>query len=620
MCGIVGFTNNNNQIENPKELLVKMTDKLIKRGETSYGYYEKKNIYLGHRRLSIIDLENGNQPMSGKDEEGNNYTIIYNGEIYNVEELKHFLEVNGIILQTSSDTELILKGYIKFKERILNYLTGIFAFCIYDETNEKLFFARDQMGVKPLFYTILNNEIIFASEMKAILLTNKVERVLNIHSIQKLFGIGPARMKGETVFDNIFEIKPGHFAYFKDSKLQETQYFKITSTDHTDDVETTKEKIRYLLERSIKSQLISDVNIGAFLSGGIDSSIITAVASKNIGKEALKTFSIDYTDNDKNFIKTDFTPSRDNKYIDIMRKEFKLNHKYITLDNENLYFALYEAMIGRDVPSMADIDSSLLLFCRQVKKDVTVSLSGEFSDEIFCGYPWFFREDTLTSDTFPWSISLDLREDLLNPKIREAVGLKKYVSDMYKEAISEVPLENTKNSKDITMKILSYLTMYYFGSNLLDRTDRMSMLSSLEVRVPFADHNLVEYVYNIPWDIKNINGNEKGILREAFKDLIPDEVLFRKKNPYPKTFSPIYTKLVEDELIKVINRDDCKIKDIINMDYVKEILELTDEEFKRPWFGQLMQRPQLLAYLIQLEMWLHEYDITIPGVHYGKNI
>lgn len=611
MCGIVGFTNNNNQIENPKEILIQMTDKLIKRGETSYGYYEKKNVYLGHRRLSIIDLENGHQPMSAKDSEGNNYTIVYNGEIYNTEELKHFLEVNDVKINTSSDTELILKGYIKFKEKILNYLTGIFAFCIYDETKEELFLTRDQIGVKPLFYTILNNELIFASEMKSILLNEKVERILNIHGMQKLFGIGPARMKGETVFDNIFEIKPGHYVKFKDNDLEEKEYFKIKSTDHTDNIEATKEKIRYLLEKSIKNQLVSDVNIGTFLSGGVDSSIITAVASKNIGKEALKTFSIDYIDNDKNFVKSDFTPARDNEYIDIMKNEFKLNHKYITLDNEKLYYSLFEAMIGRDVPSMADIDSSLLLFCREVKQDVTVSLSGEFSDEIFCGYPWFFREDTLTSNTFPWSIALDLREDLLNTKIKDKVKIKEYVSNMYKEAIAEVPLENTKNSKDITMKILSYLTMYYFGANLLDRTDRMSMLSSLEVRVPFADHNLVEYVYNIPWDIKNINGSEKGILREAFKDLVPEDVLFRKKNPYPKTFSPVYTKLVEEEITKIITSDECKIKEIVNIDYIKEILSKTDDEFKRPWFGQLMQRPQLLAYLIQLEMWLNEYNIVI---------
>ena len=623
MCGIVGFTNKNNEIKNPKQLLVNMTEKLKKRGESSYGYYIKNNVYLGHRRLSIIDIEGGIQPMSALDNKGNNYTIVYNGEIYNTKELKNLLTAHDIILETTSDTEIILKGYIIFKEKILNYLTGIFAFVIYDENLDELFLARDQIGVKPLFYTLENNELIFASEIKAILENKKIKRVLDIEGIQKLFGIGPARMKGQTVFSNIHEIKPGYYAKFKNNefiknnelkqvnKLKEINYYKISSYTHTDDIETTKNKIRFFLERSIKSQLVADVNVGCFLSGGVDSSIITAVASKNLNKETLKTFSVDYIDNDKNFVKSDFTPSRDNKYIEIMKEKFNLNHKYITLDNKLLYNSLYEAMLGRDVPSMADIDSSLLLLCREVKKDVTVSLSGEFSDEIFCGYPWFFREESLSSNTFPWSTSLNLREELLNKNIKDKVNLKKYVSDMYKEAISEVPLDETKNNKDITMKILSYLTMFYFGANLLDRSDRMSMLSSLEVRVPFADHNLIEYVYNIPWDIKNINNMEKGILRESFKDLIPEEVLFRKKSPYPKTFSPAYTNLVIQELEKILNDKDCKIRNIINIEYIREIIKNKDDTFKVPWFGQLMQRPQLLAYLIQLEMWINEYNIEV---------
>ena len=623
MCGIVGFTNKNNEIKNPKQLLVNMTEKLKKRGESSYGYYIKNNVYLGHRRLSIIDIEGGIQPMSALDNKGNNYTIVYNGEIYNTKELKNLLTAHDIILETTSDTEIILKGYIIFKEKILNYLTGIFAFVIYDENLDELFLARDQIGVKPLFYTLENNELIFASEIKAILENKKIKRVLDIEGIQKLFGIGPARMKGQTVFSNIHEIKPGYYAKFKNNefiknnelkqvnKLKEINYYKISSYTHTDDIETTKNKIRFFLERSIKSQLVADVNVGCFLSGGVDSSIITAVASKNLNKEILKTFSVDYIDNDKNFIKSDFTPSRDNEYIEVMKNKFNLNHKYITLDNKLLYDSLYEAMLGRDIPSMADIDSSLLLLCREVKKDVTVSLSGEFSDEIFCGYPWFFREESLSSNTFPWSTSLNLREELLNKNIKDKVNLKKYVSDMYKEAISEVPLDETKNNKDITMKILSYLTMFYFGANLLDRSDRMSMLSSLEVRVPFADHNLVEYVYNIPWDIKNINNMEKGILRESFKDLIPEEVLFRKKSPYPKTFSPAYTNLVIQELEKILNDKDCKIRNIINIEYIREIIKNKDDTFKVPWFGQLMQRPQLLAYLIQLEMWINEYNIEV---------
>ncbi len=611
MCGIIGFTKYNNEIENPNELLENMTNKLKKRGETAHGYYITENVFLGHRRLSIIDLENGAQPMSRTDEEGNKYTIVYNGELYNADELRNLFKAFDIELSSKSDTELILKGYIHFKEKILNYLTGIFAFVIYDELNEEIFLARDQIGVKPLYYTVYNDDLFFSSEIKGILEYEKIDRILSINGVRKLFGIGPAKMLGESVFDNIFEIKPGYFAKFKGGKFTTREYFKIRSTDHTDDVITTAKKIRQMLTNSITSQLVSDVDIGCFLSGGVDSSIIAGVASNYLKDETLKTFSVDYIDNDKNFIKSDFVPSRDNYYIDIMKNEYNLNHKYITLDNTLLYNSLYEAMIARDVPSMADIDSSLLLFCREVKQDVTVSLSGEYSDEIFCGYPWFYREDTLNSNTFPWSVSLKLRNELLNKDIFTKVNLQGYVEEMYTKALEEVPLEDTKNEDDIKMKQLSYLTMFYFGSNLLDRSDRMSMASSLEVRVPFADHNLVEYVYNIPWEIKNYNNMEKGILREAFKDIIPDEVLFRKKSPYPKTCSPIYSFEVETLLEEIITLDDCRIKEIVDIDFVKKIIAMKDADFERPWFGQLMLRPQLMAYLIQLEMWLKKYQIDI---------
>lgn len=358
---------------------------------------------------------------------------------------------------------------------------------------------------------------------------------------------------------------------------------------------------------------------GSLLSGGLDSSIITAVSANNFRaenqKEKLKTFSVDYEDSELNFKKTDFTPDRDNKYIDIMKENYNLNHKYIVIDNNSLYEALYDAMAARDLPSMADIDSSLYLFFKYVKKDVTVALSGEFSDEIFCGYPWFYREDTVNAQTFPWSVSTDLRQNLLNKKLSRSINLKEYIDNEYKEAISDVPLDETDKDEDILMKKYSYLTMHYFGLNLLTRTDRMSMANSLEVRVPFTDIGLVEYVYNIPWEMKNYGGMEKGILREAFKGLLPNEILFRKKSPYPKTYNEKYTKLVEDMLRKIVENKDNRVQEILDMEFIKEeILNKTNEEFTRPWFGQLMLRPQLMAYIIQIEMWLREYNIEIEEI------
>ena len=400
--------------------------------------------------------------------------------------------------------------------------------------------------------------------------------------------------------------------------ITNVRYYKLKSYKHRDDFKTTKMKVRKLLEDSVKEQMVSDVDLGCLLSGGLDSSIITAIASNNLNikneKDKLKTFSVDYEDSEKNFIKTDFTPDRDNYYIDIMKKRYNLNHKYIVIDSNSLYESLYEAMIARDLPSMADIDSSLYLFFKYVKQDVTVSLSGEYSDEIFCGYPWFYRDDAKNSNTFPWSINADLRQKILNKKYQEIINIKEYIDEEYKKALSDVPLEETNIFEDKIMKELSYLSMYYFGLNLLIRTDRMSSSHSLEVRVPFTDERLVEYVYNIPWNIKNVGGHEKGILREAFKDILPNEIVYRKKSPYPKTYNNKYTNLVEEMLKKILDNKENRIKEILDIEFIKEeILNKSNEEFNRPWFGQLMQRPQLIAYIIQIEMWLREYNSEIEN-------
>lgn len=611
MCGITGFTNFKKNIQNENDLLKRMTDKIAKRGENEIGYYTTDNVYLGHRRLSIIDISGGSQPMTFKDGD-KTYTIVYNGEIYNYDEVRNILINQGIKLVTRCDTEMVIKLYMLYGEKCLNFLNGIFAFCIYEESEEKLFLARDHIGVKPLFYTIYDNELFFASEMKSIFEYTKIPRVLDKEGICELFGLGPARNLGSGVFKDIKEVRPGNYGVFQNGKIELHQYFKVKSYKHTDDIDTTITKIRSMLETSIKKQLIADVNVGAFLSGGVDSSIVTAVIGASLAdNDKLKTFSVDYVDNDINFKKTDFTPTRDNEFIEMMKERYSLNHRYIVIDNSKLYDTLYDAMVARDLPAMADIDSSMLLLCKNVKEDVTVALSGEFADEIFCGYPWFYRKDSLESNTFPWSISLGIRKDILNKQISNKIDLQEYVDTKYKEALEDIPLDSTDNLEDIQMKRLSYLTMNYFGLNLLERTDRMSMQNSLEVRVPFTDYELVEYVYNIPWKMKNYMNQEKGILRAAFKDILPEAILNRKKSPYPKTCDPKYTKLVTDTLIEIVSSKENRMQELVDMEYVNYVINSSDDKFSRPWFGQLMGRTQLMAYLIQLEMWLVEYDVKI---------
>lgn len=387
------------------------------------------------------------------------------------------------------------------------------------------------------------------------------------------------------------------------------RYWKLESKPHTDDFKTTCEKVKYLLEDSIHRQLVSDVPLCTFLSGGLDSSIITTYASRY--NKDLNTFSVDYVDNDKNFVKSDFQPNSDKYYIDIMTNKLKTNHHTIYIDTPELADALEDAMIARDFPGMADVDSSMLLFCKNVKKQATVALSGECADEIFGGYPWFFREDALKSGTFPWSIAIEERQSLLHPDIGSKIDLKEYIDFRYHDSLSEVEILEADSKETAEKRKIFYLNLNWFMQTLLDRTDRMSMYSGLEVRVPFCDYRLVEYVWNIPWEIKAYKGREKGLLRYIMEDTLPEEVVYRKKSPYPKTHNPNYLAKVKQMLTDIMAKKDAPINNLLNRCDILEILNTNGSAFARPWFGQLMTGPQLMAYLCQVNMWLERYQPEI---------
>ncbi len=613
MCGIVGIVNYNKNISNDYHIIRNMNNTLGNRGPDEDGYYFENNVNFGHKRLIVIDPKGGKQPMSATFHD-NTYTIIYNGQIYNTIELKETLLENGFSFNGHCDTEILLKSYIHYGYDVVKHLNGIFAFAIWDSKKKELFIARDHFGIKPFFYTFKNNNFIFASELKAILEHPEISPAIDELGISELIGIGPAHTPGLTVFKDIYELKPGYFGVFDKYGFKMERYWKLKSEEHKDNFNTTCEKIKFLLDDAIKRQLVSDVPLGLMLSGGLDSSIITAYASnycKKSGLPAPKTFSVDYVDNDINFHKSDFQPNSDNYYIDLMVKTFNTEHHKIVLDTPELSNYLKDAMIARDIPGMADVDSSFQLFCREIKKDITVVLSGECSDEIFAGYPWFFREDALNSNTFPWSIAISERQNLLNPQISSKLDLKDYIDCRYKQSLSEIEFLDTDSDETKEKRKISYLTLNWFMQTLLDRTDRMSMSNGLEVRVPFCDYRLVEYMWNIPWEMKALEGREKGLLRHVVKDLLPDEIVNRKKSPYPKTHNPNYLSKVKTMLTEIMNKKDSPIKNILNEKYINEILETSGKAFARPWFGQLMTGPQLMAYLCQVNMWLERYHPKI---------
>ncbi len=604
MCGFVGWYNSKENLKNKKKILKKMTNTLKYRGPDQTGYFYDKNLLLGHKRLSIIDLDNGKQPMQYKQ-----YTIVYNGEIYNTEDIKKDLEEKNYKFSTTSDTEVLLKGYIEYKEKILEKLEGIYAFAIYDGQN--IFMGRDRFGVKPLFYTKVGDNFFFASEIKALLTNKLVKPIIDKNSLQELLALGPSKTPGSAIFKNIYELRPAHYLTYINDSITIKRYWQVKEQKFNDDFETCKQKINTLLTNSIKRQMVSDVGICTFLSGGLDSSLITAVCSQEFQKEkkTLSTFSIDYEDNQKYFKANDFQISTDKKFIELMSEKFKTKHYYNVISQRKLAKVLKESVIARDYPGMADIDSSLYWFSKQIRKKSKVALSGECADEIFGGYPWFYNEKVRNRENFPWIDSLDERNNLLKKEIKEKLNLKEYVKTKYEETLKEVP--KCKNKKEQTYKNLFYLNMIWFMPTLLERKDRMTMRASLEARVPFADTKLIEYLWNIPFEYKLYQGKEKGLLREAFRDLLPEEIVERKKNPYPKTHNPKYAKIVSKLLKKSLKNKNSILYQLFDYDQLVKLLETNGSSFKNPWFGQLMTGPQLLAYLYQFDYWARKYKIIL---------
>ena len=612
MCGIAGWITFTENLRDKKEIYDLMLKSMEHRGPDDEGRYISENAALLHRRLCVVDIDNGKQPMI-KEQFNNKYILVYNGELYNTEEIRKDLIKNGYVFKGHGDTEVLLNAYIEWGEECLSHLNGIFAFAVWDTRMSKLFMARDRMGVKPLFYTIKNEGLIFGSEVKTVLAHPYSEAKIDREGIAEIMLLGPGRSPGNGVFKGIYELKPGFCATFDREGYKEKCYWEIKAQPFEDDEKTAIEKVRFLVIDAISRQLVSDVPLCTFLSGGLDSSIITAVATDKFKKngERLSTFSVGYTDNDLYFQKNLYQPDSDTawaKWVSEFTDSFHTHHE---IDTEDLSNALYDATIARDFPGMADIDSSLLLFCRKIKESYTVALSGECADEIFGGYPWYHNRDMLFSETFPWSQSVDFRCSFLNEGIITKAFAQSYMNYKYLNTVKATPKLGTENLMDNRIKEMTFLNLKWFMQTLLDRKDRMSMACGLEVRVPFCDHRIVEYVYNMPWSIKALNNREKGVLRAACKGLLPDDVLMRKKSPYPKTFNPQYFETVKNTLSNILSKGNSPIKELLDEKKVRSFLQESTVNSDFRWYGQLMATPQIIAYLITLNYWLEHYKVTI---------
>ena len=606
MCGIAGMISFNEDMRETAAVCALMQKALVRRGPDQRGIYLSCNAALIHTRLAVIDIEGGRQPMS-VNMGGNTYTIVYNGELYNTAELRR--EIGEREFETLSDTEVVLRGFIKWGENCVDRFNGIFAFAVYDEGNRRVFLARDRIGVKPLFYYENGSKLIFSSEIAALLANPDIPREIDINGVSELLLMAPGRTAGHGIIKGIKEVKSGHCGYYTEDGLELRRYWSLRAAEHTENFEETAEHTRELVLDSIRRQLVSDVPICTFLSGGLDSSLISSVAASELRKNGkiLNTFSVDYKDNEKYFTKSHFQPNSDPEYINIMAEYLGSNHHWTVVDIPELVDALEMAVDARGLPGMADVDASLLLFCREIKKHGTVALSGECADELFGGYPWYRDEDIRMTDGFPWAQSTAYRKGFIRRELAEHINAEDYVYSAYRRTADSADKLPSDSPLESRMREMTKLNFDWFMQNLLERKDRMSMYSGLEVRVPFCDYRLAEYLYNVPWEYKDYRGREKGLLREAMKEWLPERVLNRKKSPYPKTHNPAFLNAVTAKLRDIISQP-TPLTEIADIKALEQLLTHSDHV---QWYGQLMNLPQTIAFFIQLDYWMKKYNITL---------
>lgn len=608
MCGIAGWIDWKDDLTSQGPLLACMVDTQCHRGPDAQGQWLSPHAALAHRRLIVIDPQTGDQPMVYHVGD-RTYAITYNGETYNFRELRRELESYGHTFHTHSDTEVLLHAYVEWGEECVRHLNGIFAFGLWDEQKQHLLLARDHMGVKPLFYAQRGSAILFGSELKALLAHPRVQAEVDAEGLAEVLTF--VRTPGSGIYRNVHELRPGHMALCRENGIHISRYWSLRSAPHSDDLQTTTEHIRALLEDTVKHQLIADVPIVTLLSGGLDSSGLTALAAKEFQREAkdLHTYSIDFTDSAQHFLSSPLHPSLDAPWVERVSEYVGTQHHTIMVDASTLVENLLVPLYAHDVPTAGQMTSSLYLLFKAMKQEATVALSGESADEVFGGYPWFHNEAALKTQTFPWLPALLGRMDStmlwLSTDILQKVRPTEHINEQYRQAIDEVPRLEGEDALGARRREMFYLNLTRFLPFLLDRKDRMSMATGFEVRVPFCDYRLVEYVWNIPWEMKTVDAIEKGILRRAFAHVLPEDVRNRKKSAYPSAQNPAYEKVTRDWALQILHDTNSPIQPLLDTHVAPTLVENNVPGLPGITLVSLFER------IIQLNEWLKKYQVKL---------
>lgn len=545
MCGIAGWISFQRDLESERErpLLQAMNETMICRGPDAEGTWVSRSAALGHRRLAVIDIEGGAQPMVVETPDGP-VAMTYSGEAYNFTELRDELRRRGHAFRTASDTEVVLRGYLEWGEAIADRLNGMYALGIWDGRSERLVLLRDRLGIKPLYYYPTKDGVLFGSEAKAILAHPLAEPVVDTDGFRELFGF--VKAPGRAVWAGMREVKPGALVTVDRTGLREHVYWRLEVTEHRDDTPTTVARISELLDDIVARQLVADVPLCVLLSGGLDSSALTALSARHLREQGkqVRSFTVDFVQSGGFRTDDELRATQDAPYARQVVEHVGALHQDIRLDYQELANpeVRQATVAARDLPfGFGEADNSLYLLFKAIREHSTVALSGESADEIFGGYPWFHIPVVQQADMFPWVTASQLDPSghptkLIDPELLlTTLDVPGYWAQRYAEAVADVPGHDGEDPHERRMRQHCYVHLTSLLGMLLDRKDRMSMAVGLEVRVPFCDHRLVEYVFNTPWAMKTFDGKEKSLLRAAVRDALPASVADRTKALYPHT-------------------------------------------------------------------------------------
>ncbi|MGW1893520.1 asparagine synthase (glutamine-hydrolyzing) [Streptomyces sp. NPDC002004] len=579
MCGIAGWVSFDADLTHRSDALDAMTETMACRGPDGRGTYVRTHVGLGHRRLAVIDLPGGVQPMSVSTPAGD-VAMVYSGEAYNFQELRLRLASLGHTFRTDSDTEVVLRSYLEWGESVVEHLDGMYAFAIWDERDQKLLLVRDRMGIKPLYYYPTPDGVLFGSEPKAILANPLVRKAVDTDGLRELFA--QTKTPGWALWKGMHEMLPGTLISVDRSGIRQRTYWRLRATEHTESRDDTVARVRDILTGIVDRQLISDVPQCVLLSGGLDSSAITGLAADRLALrgEQVRTFSVDFVGQEENFVPDEMRDTPDSPFVRDVAAHVGSAHHDVVLNPADLSDPSVRraTVAARDIPNgFGDLDSSLYLLFKAIREQSTVALSGESADEVFGGYPWFHSEAALHADTFPWmtvvpALSVAARSEHIEPGLRKQLDVRTYTADQYATALAEVEHLDGESELDRRMRTMCHLHLTRFVRALLDRKDRLSMAVGLEVRVPFCNHELVQYVYNTPWAMKTFDGREKSLLRQAAAHVLPRSVVERVKSPYPSPQNPGYAAMLQQQVKELVADSDAQVFALVDRTWAQQVV------------------------------------------------